>query len=232
MIEQGNLFANNGEPPKPVRREAITNDGLKHFEAAYPNEVITKNDIFYYVYGLLHSEDYRTRFADNLSKQLPRIPCVKTAVDFWAFVAAGRELGAMHVGFETYDPYPIEIKQGSLDLAVYDDAVKYFRVEKMKYGGKVGASDKTQIIYNHNITIQNIPLAAYDYIVNGKPAIDWVVERQRVKKDKDSGIVNDANDYANETMNNPKYPLELLARVINISLRTTEIVNNLPKLDI
>lgn len=203
---------------------------MKKFRDAYVGQTVTKEDIFYYVYGLLHSEDYRARFADNLSKQLPRIPCVKSASDFWAFVNAGRALGEMHVNFETYVPYPIEIKQGNLDLAIIDDPVKYFRVEKMKYGGKVGDRDKTQIIYNDSITIQNIPLEAYDYVVNGKPAIDWVVERQCVKTDKDSGIVNDANDYANETMNNPRYPLELLARVINISLETMKIVKALPPL--
>jgi len=227
--EADGLFAGSNEYK---RRDAITNEGLKHFQDAYKGETITKEDIFFYIYGLLHSEDYRARFADNLSKQLPRIPCVKTAKDFWAFEKAGRELGDMHVNFETYDQFPIQIKQGSLDLAVINDPVKYFRVEKMKYGGKVGDKDKSTIIYNHNITIQNIPLEAYDYVVNGKPAIDWVVERQCVKTDKDSGIVNDANDYANETMNNPRYPLELLARVINISLSTMEIVRNLPKLEI
>ena len=102
----------------------------------------------------------------------------------------------------------------------------------MKYGGKVGAKDSSSIIYNENITIQNIPIAAFDYVVNGKPAIDWVVERQGVKQVKTSGIINDANDYANETMHNPAYPLELLARVINISLRIMEIVRGLPDLDI
>jgi len=224
----GALFANGGSPTE--RRDALTDVGLAHFREVYLDEKITKDDIFYYVYGLLHSEDYRTRYADNLSKQLPRIPCVKSASDFWAFVNAGRALGEMHVNFETYEPYPIEIKQGNLDLAVIDDPVKYFRVEKMKYGGKVGDRDKTQIIYNDRITIQNIPVEAYDYVVNGKPAIDWVVERQCVKPDKDSGIVNDANDYANETMNNPRYPLELLARVINISLETMKIVRSLPPL--
>jgi predicted helicase len=109
----------------------------------------------------------------------------------------------------------------------------------MKYGGKVGAKDLSTIIYNQNITVVNIPLEAYEYVVNGKPAIDWVVERQSVKvdthnpaKNTGSGIVNDANDYANETMNNPAYPLELLARVIALSLKTVKIVRNLPKLDI
>jgi predicted helicase len=101
----------------------------------------------------------------------------------------------------------------------------------MRYGGKRG-SDKTVLHYNNNITLTNIPLAAYEYVVNGKPALDWVVERQRVKTDKDSGIVNDANDYANETMNNPAYPLELFQRVITVSLETMQIVRSLPKLQL
>ena len=213
-----------------TKKSAIRNDGLLHFENAYQGHNITKDELFYYIYGLIHSQEYRVSFADSISKELPRIPAVKEIDDFRAFVNAGRALGEMHVNFETYEPYPIEIKQGNLDLAVINDPVKYFRVEKMKYGGKVGDRDKTQIIYNNNITIQNIPLEAYDYVVNGKSAIDWVVERQCVKTDKDSGIVNDANDYANETMNNPRYPLELLARVINISLETMKIVKALPPL--
>ena len=92
--------------------------------------------------------------------------------------------------------------------------------------------DKTTVIYNKNITITNIPLEAYEYVVNGKPALEWVMERQCVKTDKSSGIINDANNYANNTMKNPAYPLELFQRVITISLETKKIVNSLPKLNI
>ena len=102
----------------------------------------------------------------------------------------------------------------------------------MKFAGKRPNQDKTTVIYNGNITMENIPLEAYDYIVNGKPALEWVMERQVVKTDKASGIVNDANDYANETMKNPAYPLELFQRVITVSLETMKIVNSLPKLDL
>nr|VFJ47780.1 MAG: hypothetical protein BECKFW1821B_GA0114236_100314 [Candidatus Kentron sp. FW] len=112
----------------------------------------------------------------------------------------------------------------------------HYRVEKMKYARKKEngktVNDLTTIIYNYRTTVKDIPVAAYDYVVNGRPAIDWVVERQCVKTDKASGIINDANYYAIETMNNPKYPLELLLRVITVSLETMAIVNNLPKLDI
>jgi predicted helicase len=99
----------------------------------------------------------------------------------------------------------------------------------MKFASK---TDKSKIIYNGKITLENIPLEAYDYVVNGKSAIEWVMERQGISTHKDSGIVNDANDWAIETMNNPRYPLELLQRVITVSLETVNIINNLPKLDI
>ena len=102
----------------------------------------------------------------------------------------------------------------------------------MKFSGKQSNPDKTTVIYNNNITIQNIPLEAYEYVVNGKPAPEWVMERQRVKFDKASGILNDPNDYANETMKNPAYPLELFQRVITISLETMKIIKSLPKLEI
>ncbi|WP_375661713.1 DEAD/DEAH box helicase, partial [Bartonella sp. CR127HXZ] len=107
--KQSHLFANSIEDRKTSgleQHDAITDEGLAHFKAAYPNETIIKEDIFYYVYGLLHSEDYRARYADNLSKELPRIPCVKSAEDFWKFVTAGRELGHLHVNYETVEPYP------------------------------------------------------------------------------------------------------------------------------
>lgn len=205
------------------RRDAITNGGLAHFHTAYPSESIRKEDLFYYVYGLLHSPDYRERFADNLSKELPRIPAVKYAADFWAFSKAGRALADLHLNYETVVPYPLTIEaKGTLTDADY-------RVEKMKFAKK---GDKTTVIYNHRITLKGIPEAAWDYVVNGKAALDWVMERQAVRTEKASGIVNDANDWANETMGNPKYPLELFQRVVTVSLETQKIVNSLPALDI
>jgi predicted helicase len=101
----------------------------------------------------------------------------------------------------------------------------------MKYGKRGKEKDLTTVIYNDFITLREIPLAAYEYIVNGKPALDWVMERQCVKTDKDSGIVNDANDWANETMNNPRYSLELFQRVVTVSLETIAIVKGLPILE-
>ena len=225
--ETGNLFAAAEQDGAPLkRRDAITDAGLQHFRDTYPSETISKEDVFYYVYGVLHSPDYRERYADNLSKELPRIPRVKTEADFWAFSKAGRKLAELHLNYETVEPYPLKIEAvGKLTDADY-------RVDKMKYGKQGKDKDLTTLHYNDKITLTGIPLEAYDYVVNGKPALDWVVERQCVKVDKDSGIVNDANDWAIETMGNPRYPLELFQRVVTVSLGTQKIVASLPKLDI
>ncbi len=233
--QRGELALGEAGEAGLVRRDAITDAGLAHFEAAYPGETITKDDLFHYVYGLLHSEDYRERFADNLTKQLPRIPAVKRIEDFRAFVEAGRLLGDLHCDFEAAEPFPVQIAQGDLRLAVINDPVAFFRVEKMKFHKVRNADrklvvDKSTVIYNRNITMTDIPLEAYDYVVNGKPALEWVMERQCVKTDKASGIVNDANRYANETMEDPAYPFDLFRRVITVGLETMKIVRGLPPL--
>ena len=212
---------------KYERKDGISDEGLQHFQTAYPSEQIAKEDIFYYVYGLLHSEEYRERYADNLTKELPRIPCVKKAEDFWAFSKAGRDLAHWHLNYETVEPYKATLDTGSTPYSQL--AAKDFYVEKMKFAKK---GEKGTVIYNKRITIKDIPVEAYEYVVNGKPALEWVMERQGVSTHKDSGIVNDANDWAIETMNNPAYPLELFLRVITVSLETMKIVKSLPKLDI
>lgn len=220
-----------GEAAQPVsssatrRRDAITTEGLAHFQSAYPDEAIGREDIFYYVYGLLHSPDYRELFVDNLGKELPRIPLVKTAADFWSFSRAGRKLADLHLNYESVEPFALKIDSAGRKLTDLD-----YRVEKMRYGKKGRDKDLTTLHYNDKITVTGIPLEAYEYVVNGKPALDWVVERQGVKTDKDSGVVNDANDWANETMNDPKYPLRLFQRVVTVSLETMKIVRGLPAL--
>lgn len=230
-VGSGDLFDNSLDltisETKYQRKDGISDVGLAHFQTAYPKESISKEDIFYYVYGLLHSEDYRERYADNLTKELPRIPCVKKAEDFWAFSKAGRDLANWHLNYETVDKYPATLDTGSTPYSQLSD--EDFRVEKMKFAKK---DDKSTVIYNKRITVKGIPLEAYDYVVNGKPALEWVMERQGVSTHKESGIVNDANDWANETMGNAAYPLELFLRVITVSLETMKIVKSLPKLDI
>ena len=218
-----------------TRKDGISDDSLVYFQETYLNERFNKEDMFYYVYGLLHSFDYRTRYANNLSKALPRIPCVKSISDFWEFSQAGRDLAELHINYETVETFAATIDTGKRNLGELE--AKDYYVTKMKHPKVKNAegksvNDLSVVIYNHAITVRDIPVEAYDYVVNGKPAIEWVIERQCVKTDKESQIVNDANDWAKETMNNPKYPLELLQRVITVSLETNKIVNNLPKLDI
>lgn len=229
----GDLFAERNPSKQYERKDAISDKALAHF-ADYYNQTISKEDLFYYIYGLLHSIEYREKYADNLSKQLPRIPRVKSFEDFMAFSKAGLELADLHLNYETVDMYMgvnFDTALTNLSLATPQQWAKSnlqdsdFYVEKMKFAKK---DDKSKIVYNGKITLTNIPLEAYDYVVNGKSAIEWVMERQSVKTDKDSGITNNANDWAIETMHNARYPLELLLRVINVSLKTNKIVAGLP----
>ena len=157
---------------------------------------------------------------------------MRTAQAFRHFSQAGRDLAALHLDYETVEKYPLTIEaKGKLTDADY-------RVEKMKFAKKKdpetgkSVNDRSTVIYNGKITLRDIPEAAWGYIVNGKAALDWVMERQAVRVDKASGIVNDANDWAIETMGNPKYPLELFQRVVTVSLETQKIVAALPPLDI
>lgn len=208
----------------------FTNEALPHFQAAYPGKVMTEDDLFYYIYGILHSEDYRTRYANNLMKELPRIPRVATYEQFMAFANAGRKLADLHVNFEDVEPY------AGIQIEYTKEGAPSYRVKQMNWAkikGKTGnaAKDKSTLIYNDWITVKNVPLEAQEYIVNKKSALDWVVERARVSIDKASGIVNDFNDYAAE-QGNERYPLDLFLKVITVSLETTKIVKSLPPLEI
>ena len=212
------IFAMVDEPKEKeyIRHDGITDYILQEASEKYRTNAITKEDIFYYVYGFLHSEDYRKQFAADLKKMLPRLPLVDNAVDFKAFSEAGRKLADLHLNYEKRPkPEQVIVERNS------DDYI----VEKMKFKSK---QDKSVIIYNNHITIKNIPLEAYDYIVNGRSAIEWIMERYQVKIDKASEIKNDPNDWAKEH-NDPTYILDLLLSVITVSIETMKIVKDLPK---
>jgi len=198
----------------------------------YKNKNISDEDIFYSVYSILNHPDYRSKFSNDLIKSLPRVPIPKNYEVFKLLAHFGKKLGDLHINFEKAKQYPVTIEGIDNVSKNSASAKQYFRVDKMKFAGTRDSLDKTTVIYNNNISIKNIPIEAYDYVVNSRPALEWVMERQCVKVDKDSGIVNDANDYANETMNNPAYPLELFQRVITVSLETIKIVKSLPPLDL
>lgn len=214
----GELFAtvNTGEY---VRKENIPNTILTEFHKIYQDKTSTKEDIFYYVYGVLHSPEYKQRFASDLKKMLPRIPYCE---DFWAFSKAGRDLAYWHLNYETIEPY--EVKEWKKEL--YLDAEDY-RVEKMVFGKNKDGVDKTKIIYNSKLTLSQIPLETYDYIVNGKSALDWVMERYKFTKDKDSGITNNPNDWSDD----PRYIVDLVKRIVRVSVETVKIVKSLPALN-
>jgi predicted helicase len=216
-LQQKGLF-DGDENQKYVRRDAISDFILERAKQQY-GKTVTKEDIFYYVYGFLHSNEYRETFTNDLKKMLPRLPLVETVTQFWAFSKAGRKLAELHLNYETIAPSP--------DVTVTGDDSKNYKVDKMRFPKK---DQKETIHYNSKITVSNIPSKAYEYVVNGKSAIEWIMERYQVSTHKESGIVNDPNDWAKE-VGNPRYILDLLLSVINVSIQTVDIVNSLPKVD-
>ena len=214
---QATLFDTDNE--EYTRKDGITNFILERCRESYGPKV-TKEDIFYYVYGLLHSPDYRKTFAADLKKMLPRIPLVEKPADFWTFSKAGRSLADLHLNYETQPACGEVVVEG----AEHGN----FHVEKMRFPDK---KDKSVIEFNPWIKLTNIPLEAYDYVVNGRSAIEWIMERYQIKTDKASGITNDPNDWAQE-QGKPRYILDLLLSVISVSLETQKIIGSLPALNI
>ncbi len=209
------LFDTAGEP-QYVRRDGVSDFIAKRAKEQY-GVSIKKEDIFYYVYGFLHSPEYRVKFANDLKKMLPRIPLVDELKDFVAFAKAGRNLAKLHLEYESVAPHP--------DVTVTGDETGSFRVGKMRFPAK---DRKDTIIYNGSITVSNIPADAYKYVINGKSAIEWIMERYAVKTDPASQITNDPNNWSEET-GNDRYILDLLLSIVNVSTQTVEIVDGLPK---
>lgn len=216
------------------KTDNVTDEALKRFQEAYRREAITKDDIFFYVYGLLHGPEYRETYAADLKKMLPRIPFVS---DFRGYVDAGHRLSDLHLGYESATPFPLD----GLDVEGPDGdaAYDFFAVGKKMSFGKPTAEqkaageryDRTVINYNSRITLRGIPLEAYRYMLGSRSAIEWIIDRYYVKTDKASGIVNDPNDWSRE-VGDPRYILELLARIVTVSLETMKIIDQLPPLDI
>ncbi|MDP3952989.1 type ISP restriction/modification enzyme [Microbacterium sp.] len=204
----------NGEQQKYERVDNITDEILRDFQDAFDKKVTT-DDIFFYVYGLLHSPDYRAEFESDLKKMLPRIPKVK---GFREFANAGRELSDLHLSYESAELYP-------LTLTTRDGAS--LRVKKMRYAKHGRVDDKTTIVYNDDITVSGIPAEAHEYMLGSRSALDWIIERYQVKTDKASGIVNDPNAWGDE-----RYILDLLGRITTVSMETVRIVKGLPSLEV
>ena len=193
------------------RQENITDWALAEFRSHYSDDTITKWDIFHYNYGLLHHPAYREKYQMNLKRDLPHIPF---AEDFWGFATAGAALADLHINYESVPKYD-KLKYIETPGMTVD-----WRVEKMKL-----SKDKTQLVYNDFLTLDGIPAEVYDYRLGNRSALEWVVDQYRVKTDKRSGIVNDPNRESE-----PRYIVDLIARVITVSLKTVEIIKNLPPL--
>ena len=236
-----NLLADDGEKVvrdawgnRYVRHDAITDEALHIFQEAYPDAFalrskkdggpgICKDDIFWYVYGILHSPQYRTKYAANLQRELPRIPLVD---HFETFCGAGRALGDLHLNYESVEPWP------GLQISGVLPGEDPGPVMKLAWGkkrdpetGKM-AKDFTRLIYSKAVTISNIPESAQGYVVNGRSPLDWMIERYQVKTDKATGIVNDPNEYSDD----PRYILDLACRLVTVSMKTNEIVAQMPPL--
>ena len=233
------FFANNSQENQNnqeyKRTDAITDEALAIFTKQYQSQTnftqLTKEDLFYYIYGLLHSKEYCQKYGDNLSKELPRIPAVKNFSDFLHFSTSGRRLADIHLNYENQEKYPLIIEYLGKEInSLSQISSQDLRVEKMKFAKNGKETDKSTIIYNNKITLKNIPLQAFDYEVNGKSAIEWVVDRQCVSINTDNQIKNDANDFAIYTKNNPAYIIELLQSIITTSLKTIEITSKITKI--
>lgn len=217
--KQGSLLLLNNEP-QYIQHDGITDWILKEVRSRFNNAAaITKEHIFYYIYGILHSKEYRERFKDHLKKSLPHIPIVNDVETFMLFSKKGRELAELHLNYEKAPAYP--------DVIVTGEDLGNFVVDKMRFAKK---EDKSAIIYNNVITIENIPSKAYEYVINGKSAIEWIMDRYQVTVHKESKIKNDPNDWAKEH-NKPRYILDLLLSIITVSVASVDIINSLPKLE-
>jgi len=226
-----------------IKHKAISDFILSRAKEKY-GEGVEKEDIFYYVYGILHSKTYREKFRADLKKTLPRIPLINDRQKFWDFSKAGLALSHLHLNYESAPPcsdvkveslpysyndsHYDNLKKKSAETRCQDDAkYNYYAVEKMRFLNK---DDKTAIIYNQYHTLKNIPKKAYEYVINGKTPIEWIMEYYAVTTDKKSGIIYDPNDWSCEHKS-PRYILDLLLSLIHVSVKTVDIINGLPEVE-
>lgn len=217
MVDKGLMSSGQGYYTQTRGNELIDNSNIN------PNAIgLDSKDVVPYVYAILCSSEYVNRYLNNLTKDIPRIPNVKNKRKF---VEIGKKLIDLHLNYENVKPFE------NLDIK-YNGTPKY-RVSKMKFAKKRNPEgkledDRTVIIYNDSITISGIPEKSYQYIVNGKSAIEWIMDQYQVTTDPKSGLIDDPNDFSDD----PKYIFNLLLKVINVSLQTVDLINHLPKLEV
>lgn len=211
------------------RIDNVTDATLASYREHYGDAGITKEDIFFYVYALLHHPEYRERYEDDLKKMLPHIP---RAAGFHTYASVGRELAELHVNYERVEPYPSVQEEASLHAP--EDPWERYRIgeRKMRFP-KLGRRDEdfTRLEYNDYVTLTGIPAEAQGYSISGRSPLEWIIDRYHVKTDKASGIVNDPNDFLRE-QGRPDAVVDLIKRLVTVSMRTQELLETLPPFEI
>ena len=202
------------------RIDNISDTALRAFREHYGDDTITKDDIFDYIYGILHAPSYREQFANDLSKMIPRIPF---APDFRAFAEAGRLLADLHLNYETCEQYPDLSVEPVTPSLLWEPEPEHFRLgtRAMRFADKEA---KTTLIINEHVCLSGIPEEAHRYVVNGRTPLEWFIDRYKIKQDRNSGIVNDPNGW----FENPRDLITAIERIVYVSVESTKIIENLP----
>ena len=204
----------------PERIDNISDTALHAFRNHYSDDTIFKDDIFDYVYGVLHAPSYSEQFANDLSKMIPRIPY---ASDFRTFAEAGKVLADLHLNYETCEPYP-NLSVGPLKPSLlWEEKPEHFRLgtRAMRFADK---QERTTLIINEHVCVSGIPEEAHRYVVNGRTPLEWFIDRYKIKQDKNSGIINDPNGW----FDNPRDLITAIERIVYVSVESTKIIENLP----
>ena len=202
------------------RLDNISDTALGTFRNHYKDDAITKDDIFDYVYGVLHAPNYREQFANDLYKMIPRIPF---APDFYAFAEAGAVLASLHLNYETCERYPDLKVEPIKPSLLWEEKPEHFLLRKqpMKYQDK---NKKDVLIINEHVQIENIPTEAHRYVVNGQTPLKWFIDRYKIKQDKKSGIINDPNGWFED----PRDLITAIERIVYVSVESTKVIEDLP----
>ena len=199
----------------PDRIDNILDTALRAFRENYCDDTITKDAIFDYVYGILHAPSYREAFVNDLSKEIPRIPF---AANFHAFAEAGAALAALHLGYETCEQYPLSL------VSAHDGKPQPHHFRLTEKAMRFATPAKTTLIINEHVRLTGIPEAAHRYVVNGRTPLEWFIDRYKIKRDKESGILNDPNGWFED----PRDLVTAIERIVYVSVESTRIIEGLP----
>ena len=194
----------------------ISDTALRAFCQHYRNDTISKDEIFDYVYGVLHAPKYREEYANDLSKMIPRVPF---APDFQVFADAGNALGELHLGYESCERYPLELVFAHEE----EPQARHFRLTEKAM--RFADGERTTLRINEHVSLSGIPEEAHRYVVNGRTPLEWYIDRYRIKQDKESGIVNDPNGWFED----PRDLVAAIERIVYVSVESTRIIEGLPR---